>query len=251
MLFFASSILLAAVASARPSRILYRDAPVEVGGFKVQAANRIIPVVVGGPQDTFVPNTVKASVGDIIQFQFSNGNHTVTQSTKDAPCTPLKDGIHSGHIPFKDGQTTVGTFNMPVTNADALFLYCATGPHCQLGQVMVVNPTDDQQIVDYAKASQSTKSSVDGTAVTGGTVASIPLEAAAFVPAPAQEGAPGGAPPAPPAAAAPAVPAETPAKPAAPPAASSAATSAATSVPGTTTTTITVPAATPSPPPAA
>lgn len=140
MLFFASSILLAAVASARPSRILYRDAPVDVGGFKVQAANRIIPVVVGGPQDTFVPNTVKASVGDIIQFQFSNGNHTVTQSTQNAPCTPLEGGIHSGHIPFKDGQTTVGTFNMPVTNADALFLYCATGPHCQEGQVMVVNP---------------------------------------------------------------------------------------------------------------
>ncbi|KAI1464064.1 uncharacterized protein F4812DRAFT_463125 [Daldinia caldariorum] len=237
MLFFASSILLAAVASARPSRILYRDAPVEVGGFKVLAANRIIPVVVGGPQDTFVPNMVKASVGDIIQFQFSNGNHTVTQSAKDAPCTPLTGGIHSGHIPFQDGQTTVGTFNMPVTSTDALFLYCATGPHCQEGQVMVVNPTDDQQIVDYAKASQSTKSSVDGTTVTGGTVASIPLEAAAFVPAPVQEGSPGGAPPA---AAAPAAPAAT-----------SAATSAAASVPGTTTTTITVPAATASPAPAA
>ncbi|KAI2776626.1 hypothetical protein F4815DRAFT_334573 [Daldinia loculata] len=234
MLFFASSILLAAVASARPSRILYRDAPVDVGGFKVQAANRIIPVVVGGPQDTFVPNTVKASVGDIIQFQFSNGNHTVTQSTQNAPCTPLEGGIHSGHIPFKDGQTTVGTFNMPVTNADALFLYCATGPHCQEGQVMVVNPADDQQIVDYAKGSQSTTASVDGTTVIGGTVASIPLDAAAFVPAPAQQGAPAGAPPA---AAAPAVPAP--------------ASSAATSVPGTTTTTITVPAATASAAPAA
>ncbi|KAI0103389.1 hypothetical protein F4814DRAFT_452735 [Daldinia grandis] len=239
MLFFASSILLAAVVSARPSRVLYRDAPIDIGGFKIQATNRIIPVVVGGPQDTFVPNTVKASVGDIIQFQFSNGNHTVTQSGKDAPCTPLEGGIHSGHIPFQDGQTTVGTFNMPVTNADALFLYCATGPHCQEGQVMVVNPTDDQQIVDYAKGSQSTKSSVDGTAVVGGTVASIPLDAAAFVPAPVEEAPPAGAPPA---AAAPAVPA---------PAESSAATSGATSAPGTTTTTITVPAATASATPAA
>ncbi|KAI0847122.1 hypothetical protein F5Y00DRAFT_126181 [Daldinia vernicosa] len=232
MLFFTSSILLAAVASARPSRILYRNAPVDVGGFKILATSKIIPVVVGGPQDTFVPNTVKASVGDVIQFQFSNGNHTVTQSAQNAPCTPLQGGIHSGHIPFQDGQTTVGTFNMPVTNTDALFLYCATGPHCQEGQVMVVNPADDQQIVDYAKGSQSTTASVDGTTVTGGTVASIPLANAAFVPAAAQAAAP-------PAAAAPAV------------SAAPAQSSAATSAPGTTTTTITVPAATASAAPAA
>lgn len=100
--------------------------------------------MVGGPQDTFVPNTVTAAVGDIIQFQFSNGNHTVTQSTDNNPCQPLQlndpTAIHSGHIPFVDGQTTVGTFNMPITKADTLFLYCATGPHCQNGQVMVVNP---------------------------------------------------------------------------------------------------------------
>ncbi|KAI6089777.1 hypothetical protein F4821DRAFT_52689 [Hypoxylon rubiginosum] len=194
MLFFASSILFAAVVTARPSRLISRQEPVEIGGFKIAAANKIIPVVVGGPQDTFVPNTVAAAVGDIIQFQFSNGNHTVTQSAADSPCSPLQatvaTAIHSGHIPFVDGQTTVGTFNMPVTSADTMFLYCATGPHCQEGQVMVVNPTDNQQIVDYAKGAQSTTSSVDGTTVSGGTVASIPLAEAAFVPAAAKEAAP-------------------------------------------------------------
>ena len=103
-------------------------------------ANQIIPVVVGGPQDTFVPNSVVAAVGDIVQFQFSNGNHTVTQSTADTACTPMEAGVHSGHIPFEDGQTEVGTFNMPVTSTEPMFLYCATGPHCQEGQVMVINP---------------------------------------------------------------------------------------------------------------
>ena len=102
--------------------------------------NQIIPVVVGGTQDVFVPNSVVAAVGDIVQFQFSNGNHTVTQSTVDQACTPMDAGVHSGHIPFKDGQTEVGTFNMPVTSTEPMFLYCATGPHCQLGQVMVINP---------------------------------------------------------------------------------------------------------------
>lgn len=80
----------------------------------------------------------------MIQFQFSSGNHTVTQSSADTPCTPLQltqaDAVHSGHIPYEAGQTTVGTFSMVVTSAEPMFLYCATGPHCQNGQVMVVNP---------------------------------------------------------------------------------------------------------------
>ncbi|KAI1413218.1 hypothetical protein F5Y13DRAFT_198941 [Hypoxylon sp. FL1857] len=163
-------------------------------------ANRIIPTDVGGAQDTFVANIVSAAVGDIIQFQFSNGNHTVTQSAQDTPCQPFQamvvTAIHSGHIPFQGGQTTVGTFNMPVTSTDTMFLYCATGPHCQEGQVMIVNTTDDQQIVNYAKAAAAMNASVDGITVSGGTVASITLEAAAFAPAPAQQAPPAGAAPA-------------------------------------------------------
>ncbi|KAI1378548.1 hypothetical protein F4677DRAFT_370811 [Hypoxylon crocopeplum] len=256
MLFYVSSVLFAAAASARPSRIISRQEPVEIGGFEIEAANRIIPVVVGGPQDTFVPNSITAAVGDIIQFQFSNGNHTVTQSAQDAPCQPLQatvaTAIHSGHIPFEDGQTTVGTFNMPITSTDTMFLYCATGPHCQEGQVMIVNPTDDQQIVDYAKGAAASNASVDGTTVSGGTVASIPLEAAAFVPAPAEE-APAAPPADAPAAEAPA--AEDPAatETAAETAAATTVAAGATitipllgdvSVPGTTTVVVTVPAPT-------
>ena len=91
-----------------------------------------------------MPNVVTAAVGDVIQFQFANGNHTVTQSSGDAACQPLQQtvatAVHSGHIPFKDNQTEVGTFNMPVTATTTMFFYCATGPHCQEGQTMVVNP---------------------------------------------------------------------------------------------------------------
>ncbi|KZM25964.1 hypothetical protein ST47_g2897 [Ascochyta rabiei] len=159
-------------------------------------ANQIIPVVVGGPQDTFVPNSVVAAVGDIIQFQFSNGNHTVTQSTADTACTPMEAGVHSGHIPFQDGQTEVGTFNVPVTSTDAMFLYCATGPHCQEGQVMIVNPASAQQVADYAKLSQATEKSTDGGEPVGGSAGKIALDQAAFTPAPPEEAAAGGPPPA-------------------------------------------------------
>lgn len=133
----------------------------------------------GGPQLTFIPNSVVAAVGDIVQFQFSNGNHTVTQSTPDTACKPMGGGVHSGHIPFADGQTDVGTFNMPVTSTEPMFLYCATGPHCQLGQVMVVNAVDAKQVAGYAKLSQETKESVDGSTVVGGTPGKIGLATAA------------------------------------------------------------------------
>lgn len=126
-----------------------------------------------------MPNSVVAAVGDVVQFQFSNGNHTVTQSTADAACKPMEAGVHSGHIPFEDGQTEVGTFNMPVTSTEPMFLYCATGPHCQLGQVMVVNPANAKQVADYAKLSQESTESVDGTDVVGGTAGKIGLDTAA------------------------------------------------------------------------
>jgi plastocyanin len=196
--FIASTLLLASVVAAlpQPSTKLAARGPVMKGMIRSHQTcltlltlptpaqphrrqNQIIPVVVGGPQDTFVPNSVVAAVGDIVQFQFSNGNHTVTQSTADAACKPMDAGIHSGHIPFQDGQTDVGTFNMPVTSTEPMFLYCATGPHCQLGQVMVVNPVNAKQVADYAKLSQASEKSVDGTNVVGGTAGKIGLATAA------------------------------------------------------------------------
>ncbi|KAL8286096.1 hypothetical protein RB600_010199 [Gaeumannomyces tritici] len=163
-------------------------------------ANQLIPIVVGGAQALFVPSMMLAAVGDVIQFQFAEGNHTVTQSPETAACQPLQKtvatAVHSGHIPYKSGQTTVGTFNVPITDTKPMFLYCATGPHCQLGQVMIINPSNTAQVVNYAKLSAQAKDNVDGGAPSGGSAASIQLSAAAFVPAPPEAG--GGAPPPPP-----------------------------------------------------
>lgn len=146
------------------------------------ATGRTIPVMVGGQQDVFVPNVLTAAVGDVVQFQFSSGNHTATQSSADNACVPLEGGIHSGHIPYEDGQTTVGTFEMTVTSTDTMFMYCATGPHCQEGQVLVINPTDDNQVIDYADLAAAAPENVDGGDVIGGTVGEIPLEEAIFDP---------------------------------------------------------------------
>ncbi|KPM39314.1 hypothetical protein AK830_g7261 [Neonectria ditissima] len=187
-------VLVPPTVPAKPPFRIRRELPIQ------KRANKLITVVVGGTQDTFVPNSVQAAVGDVIQFQFSSGNHTVTQSSEDAACQPLQltnpEAIHSGHIPYEAGQTTVGTFNMPVTSTDPTFFYCATGPHCQEGQVMVVNPTSDEQLLNYSKLSSAAALNVDGTDVSGGTVGEIALEAAAFNPPVAEEEAapPGEAP---------------------------------------------------------
>ncbi|KAF7545465.1 hypothetical protein G7Z17_g9146 [Cylindrodendrum hubeiense] len=218
--------LLAALATAMPQPLNLIPPTItapEVQPFRIRRdlpikgrANKLITVIVGGAQDTFVPNSVTAAVGDVIQFQFSSGNHTVTQSAEGAACQPLQltdaAAVHSGHVPYVEGQTTVGTFNMPVTSADPTFYYCATGPHCQEGQIMVVNPyelpvlssrvspctnkidrANDEQILSYSKLSTAAALNVDGGAVSGGTVGEIALEAAAFDP-PVAEVAPPGAP---------------------------------------------------------
>jgi plastocyanin len=89
---------------------------------------------------------VKANPGDVLQFQFQLNNHTVTQAAGNmAPCAPLQDTVptamHSGFIPGPSANsTTVGTFSVLVEDMEPKYLYCATGPHCNLGMVMIVNP---------------------------------------------------------------------------------------------------------------
>ncbi|RKL21189.1 hypothetical protein BFJ68_g2458 [Fusarium oxysporum] len=159
-------------------------------------ANRIIPVVVGGAQDTFVPNMIRAAAGDVIQFQFSSGNHTVTQSSEDSPCQPLQATqsgvIHSGHIPFQAGQTTVGTFNVPLNNTEPIYL------------------PSEENLVQFSKKAAGALANVDAGAATGGTVGEIPLAEAAFTPAEEE------APPAPPAESPPAASSPAPSAPAPP-----------------------------------
>jgi plastocyanin len=70
MQFFWSSLVLAVAVSALPAEPM-------LGGARINARQaKVIPIVVGGPQDTFNPNSITAAVGDIVAFQFSNGNHS-------------------------------------------------------------------------------------------------------------------------------------------------------------------------------
>jgi len=108
------------------------------------AANITVQVAENGTL-TFTPNSVNASNGDIIAFQFLAGNHTVTQSTFTDPCTKTTDGIDSGYQPAASGAASVPQYSFSVTNASSpLWFYCKQAKHCEAGMVFAVNPTPDK-----------------------------------------------------------------------------------------------------------
>lgn len=120
--------------------------------FGAASAVEVIPVLVGmnanGTAGTFFsPDKVTAPVGSMVQFQFMGGNHTVTQSTFDQPCTPISAinasavGVSTGFVPamnaMQSGQIPV--YSIMINDTRPLWLYCAQGRHCQSGMVMVIN----------------------------------------------------------------------------------------------------------------
>ncbi|KAJ4307272.1 hypothetical protein N0V88_000655 [Collariella sp. IMI 366227] len=122
---------------------------------------------------TYSPEKITAQPGEYIQFQFHAGNHTVTQSTFDAPCQPAAahsnaTGFHSGFVPAAASveQGMFPTFTIQVNNTAPLWLYCAQGKHCENGMVMVVNePTNPARTLENYKAAAAKAQTV----VPGGT----------------------------------------------------------------------------------
>lgn len=55
--------------------------------------------MVGGAAGlVFVPDQIKAAVGDMVVFTFMSQNHTATQSSFAKPCDPLAGGMNSGFM---------------------------------------------------------------------------------------------------------------------------------------------------------
>ncbi|KAH8900768.1 Cupredoxin, partial [Thozetella sp. PMI_491] len=93
---------------------------------------------------TYTPNNINVGVGDMVQFQFLGGNHTVTQSTFDQPCQPIGlhitgvTGIHSGFM-FVAAAGSIPTYTIQINNTTPIWIYCAQAKHCESGMAMVIN----------------------------------------------------------------------------------------------------------------
>lgn len=95
---------------------------------------------------TYSPDSLKADVGDSIQFQFVAGNHTATQTSFDSPCQPISmtsnvAGFYSGFQPAAASAAMgmVSTYTVNVTSTTPIWVSCSQANHCESGMVMVVN----------------------------------------------------------------------------------------------------------------
>ncbi|KAI9820552.1 MAG: hypothetical protein M1832_003743 [Thelocarpon impressellum] len=94
----------------------------------------------------YEPAEVKANVGDMVQYQFYPKNHSVVQSSFDAPCVPLSkstpgsQGFYSGFMPVSANASTTPTYTIQVKDTKPIWFYCSQAKHCQGGMVGVINP---------------------------------------------------------------------------------------------------------------
>ncbi|KAN0108992.1 putative plastocyanin-like domain protein [Russula decolorans] len=93
------------------------------------------------------PPYISAAVGDTVSFTFHPKNHTVTQSSFDAPCTPLPGGIDTGFVPVTPGtyDDDLPSWEFIVVGTDPVWIHCSqaantAASHCGQGMVFAVNP---------------------------------------------------------------------------------------------------------------
>lgn len=128
----------------------------------VSAIKKNITINVGAPVSAtggpvqFVPPNVTASIGSVITFNFSGliaGNHTVTQSSFDTPCQPLKGGFNSGYVYIPNSTTSdFPLWNLTIKDiSKPIWFSCQQissfgVPHCFGAMVGAINaPTSGSQ----------------------------------------------------------------------------------------------------------
>lgn len=101
----------------------------------------------GQPALKYYPDNIKAAPGSMVQFQFWAGNHTVTQSDFDHPCTPISQvnssvtGIWSSFMPVAAGASKkeIPVFTVMINDTKPIWIFCSQAKHCSSGMSMVIN----------------------------------------------------------------------------------------------------------------
>ncbi|RFU30209.1 hypothetical protein B7463_g6134, partial [Scytalidium lignicola] len=131
-----------------------------------------IDIAVGQTGLVMSPNSVRANVGDVLQFHFYPGGHSVVQGDFANPCLPSSsNAFFSGYINGDANGTSV--FLVNVANTDPIWFYCSLGEHCPAGMVGVVNAPSNQTINDFRTAAQNAGTVRAPASVQGGTVTTV------------------------------------------------------------------------------
>ncbi|KAN0108989.1 hypothetical protein V8E52_009772 [Russula decolorans] len=103
------------------------------------------------------PPYISATPGDTVSFKFHPKNHTVTQSSFDAPCTPLYGGTDTGFVPVTLGtnDSDLPSREFIVADWDPIWIHCrqaanTEASHCGQGMVFAVNPGPDGSYNSFA-----------------------------------------------------------------------------------------------------
>ncbi|KAJ8520484.1 hypothetical protein ONZ45_g2714 [Pleurotus djamor] len=98
-------------------------------------AAKVVTVQVGANRtndatQVFTPQVVEANAGDTVRFNFTNGNHSVTQSSFEFPCRPIHEqdptinGFNSDFRPTNNG-TAITTLDVQIQNDAPIYFYDA------------------------------------------------------------------------------------------------------------------------------
>ena len=121
----------------------------------VNSTGQVFNVTVGiNGSLTYTPPYVNANPGDEIRLTFVSKNHTLTQSSFDYPCAPLKDGFDTGfQFVGTSMNFTTKSFFVPDTK-DPLWFYCRQKvpfSHCGKGMVFAINAPEEGNTFDEFK----------------------------------------------------------------------------------------------------
>jgi plastocyanin len=123
-----------------------------LAAFSLVSAKDII-ITVGGnttsdPGMVFDPQEVKAVLGDTVIFNFTNGNHTATQSTFAAPCIPAHDfniSLNGFDSSFRNAgnESAITILSVPILEQNAnTTMWFFDYNTCAEGGVGVINAND-------------------------------------------------------------------------------------------------------------
>ncbi|KAI0824203.1 hypothetical protein BC628DRAFT_1411131 [Trametes gibbosa] len=127
------------------------------------AAAKVYDIQVGDATGalTYSPEAIFANVGDQVVFHFHQKNHTATQSSFAAPCSPLAGGLDSGFMPVAPNVTdNFPTWTVTVKDTKPLWFHCeqaanTAASHCGQGMVFAVNCGPDGSANSFTSFKQS------------------------------------------------------------------------------------------------
>ncbi|KDR75683.1 hypothetical protein GALMADRAFT_140303 [Galerina marginata CBS 339.88] len=149
-----------------------------------------IVVTVGGnttssPGAVFTPQEVKAIAGDVVIFNFTQGNHTATQSTFASPCVPAHttdSTINSFDSSFRQTDNGTAITQLSVTvpdNTSTIWFYDSNT--CGLGGVggININGSSDETLDGFERNAirlngTETLNASSSTSQTAGATATSP-----------------------------------------------------------------------------